>query len=157
MDVLLHLEFLNAQVQITPTSSECPQPLVPQVGIGNQVLVQSESTEGHSQMFASPPLHVLLPARIGPVPWGSLYLGTLWWEQEWQYFHQVPLVYPSSLQMFIAPCWLFHLQVAKSTVFLKRVKKTNGGFFIGPESDHWECLSLTHSLTDSLTNLLTPV
>ena len=22
--------------------------------------------------------------------------------------------------------------------------------FIGPESDHWECLSLTHSLTDSL-------
>ena len=125
MDVLLHLEFLNPQVQITPTSSECPQPLVPQVGIGNQVLVQSESREGHSQMFASPPLHVLLPARIGPVPWGSLYLGTLWWEQEWQYFHQVPLVYPSSLQMFVAPCWLFHLQVAtgisKSTVFLKRV------------------------------------
>ena len=25
-------------------------------------------------------------------------------------------------------------------------------FFIGPESDHWECLSLTHSLTDSLTH-----
>ena len=24
--------------------------------------------------------------------------------------------------------------------------------FIGPESDHWECLSLTHSLTDSLTH-----
>ena len=24
--------------------------------------------------------------------------------------------------------------------------------FIGPESDHWECLSLTHSLTDSLTD-----
>ena len=24
-------------------------------------------------------------------------------------------------------------------------------FFIGPESDHWECLSLTHWLTDSLT------
>ena len=24
--------------------------------------------------------------------------------------------------------------------------------FIGPESDHWECLSVTHSLTDSLTN-----
>ena len=24
--------------------------------------------------------------------------------------------------------------------------------FIGPESDHWECLSLTDSLTDSLTN-----
>ena len=23
--------------------------------------------------------------------------------------------------------------------------------FIGPESDHWECLSVTHSLTDSLT------
>ena len=23
--------------------------------------------------------------------------------------------------------------------------------FIGPESDHWECLSLTHSLTDALT------
>ena len=23
--------------------------------------------------------------------------------------------------------------------------------FIGPESDHWECLSLTHSLTNSLT------
>ena len=22
--------------------------------------------------------------------------------------------------------------------------------FIGPESDHWECLSVTHSLTDSL-------
>jgi len=21
--------------------------------------------------------------------------------------------------------------------------------FIGPESDHWECLSVTHSLTDS--------
>ena len=24
--------------------------------------------------------------------------------------------------------------------------------FIGPESDHWECLSLTHSLTDWLTD-----
>ena len=24
-------------------------------------------------------------------------------------------------------------------------------FFIGPESDHWECLSVTHSLTNSLT------
>ena len=24
-------------------------------------------------------------------------------------------------------------------------------FFIGPESNHWLCLSLTHSLTDSLT------
>ena len=24
--------------------------------------------------------------------------------------------------------------------------------FIGPESDHWLCLSLTHSLTNSLTN-----
>ena len=24
--------------------------------------------------------------------------------------------------------------------------------FIGPESDYWECLSLTDSLTDSLTN-----
>ena len=24
--------------------------------------------------------------------------------------------------------------------------------FIGPESDHWECLSVTHSLTDSLPN-----
>ena len=22
--------------------------------------------------------------------------------------------------------------------------------FVGPESDHWECLSVTHSLTDSL-------
>ena len=28
-------------------------------------------------------------------------------------------------------------------------------FFIGPESDHWECLSLTDSLTDScLVNLI---
>ena len=28
-------------------------------------------------------------------------------------------------------------------------------FFIGPESDHWECLSLTHSLTDCcLVNLI---
>ena len=26
--------------------------------------------------------------------------------------------------------------------------------FIEPESDHWECLSLTHSLTDSLPNSL---
>ena len=25
-------------------------------------------------------------------------------------------------------------------------------FFIGPESDHWECLSVTDSLTDSLTH-----
>ena len=25
-------------------------------------------------------------------------------------------------------------------------------FIIGPESDHWECLSVTHSLTDSLTH-----
>ena len=24
--------------------------------------------------------------------------------------------------------------------------------FIGPESDHWECLSVTNSLTDSLTD-----
>ena len=30
-----------------------------------------------------------------------------------------------------------------------------GEVFIGPESDHWECLSLTHSLTDScLVNLI---
>ena len=29
-------------------------------------------------------------------------------------------------------------------------------FFIGPESDHWECLSVTHSLTHSLTDSLTP-
>ena len=28
-------------------------------------------------------------------------------------------------------------------------------FFIGPESDHWECLSVTNSLTDScLVNLI---
>ena len=27
--------------------------------------------------------------------------------------------------------------------------------FIGPESDHWLCMSLTHSLTDSLTDSLT--
>ena len=27
-------------------------------------------------------------------------------------------------------------------------------FFIGPESDHWQCLSITHSLTDSLTDSL---
>ena len=26
------------------------------------------------------------------------------------------------------------------------------GVFIGPESDHWLCLSVTHSLTDSLTH-----
>ena len=25
-------------------------------------------------------------------------------------------------------------------------------FFIGPESDNWECLSVTNSLTDSLTD-----
>ena len=30
-------------------------------------------------------------------------------------------------------------------------------FFIGPESDHWLCLSLTHSLTNWLTHSLTPV
>ena len=29
-----------------------------------------------------------------------------------------------------------------------------GVFFIGPESDHWQCLSVTHSLTNSLTNSL---
>ena len=29
-------------------------------------------------------------------------------------------------------------------------------FFMGPESDHWQCLSLTYSLT-ILTNSLTPV
>ena len=29
--------------------------------------------------------------------------------------------------------------------------------FIRPESDHWLCLSLTHSLTHSLTDSLTPV
>ena len=28
-------------------------------------------------------------------------------------------------------------------------------FFIGPESDHWLCLSVTHSLTDSLTHSVT--
>ena len=31
------------------------------------------------------------------------------------------------------------------------IKKING-IFIGPESDHWECLSLSHSLTHSLTD-----
>ena len=30
-----------------------------------------------------------------------------------------------------------------------------GIIFIGPESDHWQCLSVTHSLTDScLVNLI---
>ena len=72
MDVLLHLEFLNPQVQRTPTSSECPLPWVPQVGGLNQV--QIGSWEGHSQTFASPPSHFLWPARIGPVPPGCLYL-----------------------------------------------------------------------------------
>ena len=28
----------------------------------------------------------------------------------------------------------------------------SGVIFIGPESDHWLCLSVTDSLTDSLTN-----
>ena len=28
----------------------------------------------------------------------------------------------------------------------------NSSFFIGAKSDHWLCLSLTHSLTDSLTH-----
>ena len=29
---------------------------------------------------------------------------------------------------------------------------SNSFIFIGPESDHWQCLSVTHSLTDSLTH-----
>ena len=31
------------------------------------------------------------------------------------------------------------------------VSRAAGTVFIGPESDHWLCLSLTHSLTHSLT------
>ena len=32
------------------------------------------------------------------------------------------------------------------------VMKVVSFVFIGPESDHWECLSVTHSLTNSLTH-----
>ena len=36
-----------------------------------------------------------------------------------------------------------------------KVEVINVYFFIGPESDHWECLSVTNSLTDScLVNLI---
>ena len=41
---------------------------------------------------------------------------------------------------------------------MSAISKTNGGrseIFIGPESDHWECLSLTDSLTNCrLENLI---
>ena len=41
----------------------------------------------------------------------------------------------------------------ESIVCKKLSYRTNGFlFFIGPESDHWECLSLTDSLTHSLTH-----
>ena len=32
------------------------------------------------------------------------------------------------------------------------INQMDAHLFIGPESDHWECLSLTHSLTHSLTD-----
>ena len=36
--------------------------------------------------------------------------------------------------------------------FLIKVSAANLPIFIGPESDHWECLSLIDSLTHSLTH-----
>ena len=32
------------------------------------------------------------------------------------------------------------------------INQMDAHLFIGPESDHWECLSLTHSLPNSLTH-----
>ena len=38
---------------------------------------------------------------------------------------------------------------------LQNIKSYNNSIFIGPESDHWECLSVTNSLTDCcLVNLI---
>ena len=42
---------------------------------------------------------------------------------------------------------IVHLVIIIMTVIMKSFVN----IFIGPESDHWECLSLTDSLTDSLT------
>ena len=40
-------------------------------------------------------------------------------------------------------------------MFLQTLGFSCSSTFIGPESDHWECLSLTHSLTHScLVNLI---
>ena len=119
MDVLLHLEFLNPQVQCTPTSSECPQPWVPQVGGLNQV--QLESHEGHSQTFASPPLHVLWPARIGPVPPGCLYLRQYEENRYDKIFTRCHLCTP-------APCKCLLLRVDYSTCKLPKAQFSSRGW-----------------------------
>ena len=38
---------------------------------------------------------------------------------------------------------------------LEELQNKTSNIIIGPESDHWQCLSLTDSLTDSLTHSLT--
>ena len=52
-----------------------------------------------------------------------------------------------------------HVSMRSSTSMPKNrfefiIRKRSQILFIGPESDHWECLSLTDSLTHSLTNSL---
>ena len=64
--------------------------------------------------------------------------------------HQGPLLYNSvgrvdrtSYQFYIKTKKIWSLFPIRATLFF---------VFIGPESDHWLCLSLTHWLTDSLTD-----
>ena len=63
--------------------------------------------------------------------------------------HNAPLCSPISSFLTIHNCSLSNLWSAKS------IPIRSNSFFIGPESDHWECLSVTHWLTHCrLVNLI---
>ena len=54
----------------------------------------------------------------------------------------------------LATAFLFITRSSSLSLSLSSLALATAFLFIGPESDHWECLSVTHSLTDSLTDSL---
>ena len=74
--------------------------------------------------------------------------------QDWTTFTNPKFTKHPSLQFFPWQCVQRGPLRCRVVICLKRTVPLEMGYvlFIGPESDHWLCLSVTHSLTDSLTH-----
>ena len=57
-------------------------------------------------------------------------------------------ILPSSSASITSECTISWVSGRKVMSFFKHTTMSSSYLFIGPESDHWQCLSLTHSLTD---------
>ena len=62
-----------------------------------------------------------------------------------------PVTLFTSLFLVFLSFYLLIILSGKVNIFVSYLFIFYPPFFIGPESDHWECLSVTHSLTHSLT------